>query len=269
MKKEIAVVDQASIDALRQAYPVEQGFNRIQLPRLGYESQDKFEGKGKEAKVVTEAGTFILETETSEGDKDKKKIRTKEEIGKKIEGVILFQRKQLSLYDMATEKYTSSSVYDTDDQIIPLFFEKKKIATGTPAELKAKYMHVDEKDGKKKSKLKDNRILYVLLNGELRQLSLHGSSMYSFMTYSRKTLPPAVMTEFCSEPKEKGTTEWNMMTFTAKRNLTNEEIGGVLAKVNEIKEGIVQEKAYYANQEPQEGTIEAKVQEENDGFDKN
>src|ERR1035437_9924377 len=100
MKKEVAVVDQASIEALRQAYPVEQGFNRIQLPRLGYVSQDRFEGKGKEAKVVTEAGTFVLETETSEVDKDNKKIWSKEEIGNKIEGVILFQRKQLSLYDM-------------------------------------------------------------------------------------------------------------------------------------------------------------------------
>ena len=45
---------------LGQMTPQEQGFTRIQLPRLGMYSQDKFEGKGKSAVLVKEAGMFYL-----------------------------------------------------------------------------------------------------------------------------------------------------------------------------------------------------------------
>lgn len=136
-----------------------------------------------------------------------------------MEGIILYHCYQLSYFDEDTEKYASTPVYDSQDENLPLFSDKKQIAKGTPAELKALYKFTD-KDGKEKSKLKDNRIVYVLIGEELFQLNLHGSSMYSFMKYARTANPPTVITNFASEPQKKGQIEWNMMTFKPVRNLT-------------------------------------------------
>lgn len=58
MKKEtnITVVNEQALAELKELYPVEtSNFNRILLPRLGYVSQDQYEGKGKSAKVTVEA----------------------------------------------------------------------------------------------------------------------------------------------------------------------------------------------------------------------
>jgi len=63
--KELAnVVSEETLVAMQEAYPVEQGGQRIILPRLGMISQDVTEevknaktGK-KEIKLVTEASTF-------------------------------------------------------------------------------------------------------------------------------------------------------------------------------------------------------------------
>lgn len=253
---------------LRQEYPTEMGFSRTLLPRFGLVSQDVVEGKGKQMKVITEAGTLYLERqgdeeEEIEGADGKKIIRKKwdrEELGGETEGIILFQRKQLKYYDEKTEKYTSSPVYDTEDEVIPLFLDKTEVERGTPAELKAKYPGTNA-SGKTISKLEDNRILYVLIGDEVFQLNLRGSSMYSFLTYSRKTLPPSVITKFGSEAREKGSIEWNMMTFEPVRQLTEEEAQDVLAKVGEIKAGIATEKAYYA---AQAGTTQAEGESDED-----
>ena len=241
--QEIAVLDEQALAELKDAFPVESGgFTRIQLPRIAYDAQDVMEGEGKNKKVVLEAGTFSLNKETVETDKEGKKIWGKEEIGKEIEGIILYYRYQLSLYDEATELYTSSSVFDSQDEIIPLWSDKKQIAKGTPAELKALYQFVDSKDGKTKSKLKDNRILYILYKDELHQLDLHGSSMYSFMKYAKSVTPPAVLTHFSSELQTKGKIEWNMMTFKVLRSVTPEELKDNLQKVKEIQAAIAMEK---------------------------
>lgn len=251
-KKETGVATVASEEQLAQlksAFPAEQGFTRNLFPRLGMFSQDQTEGKGKAMKVVTEAGTFFLEHETEEIDPEtKKKIWQKDEIGTDAEVIIIFQRKQLRFYDESDESYTSSSVYDTDDEVIPLWKNKAEIARGTAEELKARPEYQYEKDGKVKSKLEDNRILYVLYNGELYQMNLRGSSMYSWMSYQRKVAPPTVLTHLSSEAKEKGTIAWNQMTFEAVRQLNNEEAGDVIAKVGEIKEGIAAEKEFFATQ---------------------
>lgn len=233
-----------TIALLEDSYPVEQGASRITLPRLGMVSQDKLEGKGKAMKVVTEAGTFFVEKPTDEENDEGKKVWSHDEIGDSIEGVILFQRKQLRYYDEKTEQYTSSPVYDNDDEVLPLFCDKAEVARGTPAELKAKYEYTD-KEGKVKSKLEDNRILYVQFKGEVYQMNLRGSSMYSFLTYARKTLPPTVVTVFSSEAKEKGTIAWNMMTFTAKRKLTQAEADDVVAKITDIKHAVRMERSQF------------------------
>jgi len=233
-----------TIALLEDSYPVEQSANRITLPRLGMVSQDKVEGKGKAMKVVTEAGTFFVEKPTDEENEEGKKVWSHDEIGDSIEGVILFQRKQLRNYDEKTEQYTSSPVYDNDDEVLPLFCDKAEVGRGTPAELKAKYEYTD-KDGKVKSRLEDNRILYVEHKGEIYQMNLRGSSMYSFLTYARKVLPPTVVTVFSSEAKEKGTIAWNMMTFNAKRKLTQAEADSVVAKIGEIKNAVRAERGQF------------------------
>ncbi len=250
-KKTTALVSQPSEQALaelKSQFPQEQGFVRSLLPRLGMISQDKTEGKGKAMKVVSEAGTFFIEKQTDEKDENDKNIWEREELGNSIEATIIYQRKQLRYYNEATEQYTSSPVYDEDTDIVPLFCDKKEVARGTPADLKAMATFAFEKDGKVKSKLEDNRILYVLYEGEVYQMNLRGSSMYSYMSYGRTVSPsmPAVLTAMNSESKEKGSIAWNQMTFTKVRDLNGEEVDIVLEKVREIREAIVAEKQYYA-----------------------
>lgn len=242
------VADEKSLAMLKEQFPAEAGgFTRAILPRIGMFSQDKTEGKGKSMKVVAEAGTFYIEHQSDEEDQNGKKIWVKDEIGTELEAVIIYQRRQLSYYDGDTELYTSSPVYDTDDEVIPLFCDKKEIDRGTPAELKGREEYVYEKDGKTKSHLEENRILYVLYKEDVYQMNLRGTSMFAFMTYARKVLPPAVLTAFGSEAKEKGTISWNQMSFNKVKDLDNDEVTDVLERVSDIKSGIASEKSYFAS----------------------
>lgn len=246
------VASEEQLAILRSEFPQENGFKRNLLPRLGMFSQDVTEGKGKSMKVVSEAGTFYLERETEEVNEEGKKIWKKEELGDTVNVNIIFQRKQLKYYDEKTETYTSSAVYDSDDEVIPLFCNKAEIDKGTPAELKAREIYQYEKDGKIRSKLEDNRILYVLYEGELYQLNLRGSSMYSWMTFLRNnTSPSSLLIKLSSEAKEKGSIEWNQMTFEIVRDINGEEAGIIIDKVKEIKESINMEKEFFASQNTQ------------------
>jgi hypothetical protein len=253
MSKELTVpANEETVAALAIGFPVEEGFTRIRLPRMDYQSQDLTEGKGKTMKVVVEAGTFSTEHPTDEENPETgKKIWDTKEIGTEIEATIVFQRKQLSYYDEPTETYTSSPIYDNDDEIIPLWRNKAEIDRGTPAELKSReeYKTTTQK-GKPSSKLKDNRILYILHEGELYELSIHGTSMYAYKDYAKKCRPavPAVLTVFNSESKENGSIAWNQMTFVAKRLLSDKEAVIVLEKQTELKDAISQEKSFYAGQ---------------------
>jgi hypothetical protein len=233
--------------ALKQNFPQDPGYTRIQLPRIVFKSQDVTEevrvGGKKQIKVITEAGTFLFERETDELDDNGKKKWEQEEIGPSLEGTIIFQRKQLRMYDETTEEFTSSPIYDEDSEIIPLFCNKAEVAKGTPAELKAMYQYV--KDGKTKSKLEENRVLYVLVDGTLYQLSLRGSSMFSFLTFARKVLVPSVLVTMNSEAKEKGTIAWSQMTFTVKNQLSDKELDAVLSKIDEIKSALAEEKSHF------------------------
>lgn len=262
--KEIAVVDQDQLAVLRQNYPVEPGFTRALLPRISMVSQDKTEvtgkGKDKKVKVTDAAGTFYIERQTDETDEFGKKIWSKEELGESFNGIIVYRRKQLRYYDEGTQMYTSSPIYDEDTEIVPLFCDKKEVARGTPATLKAGYQFTDT-NGKVKSKLEENRILYVLYGDELFQLNLRGSSMWSFLAYARKVLPPSVVTTFSSEAMEKGDIEWNKMTFQVLSSLAGDEIDEVLAKIADIKQTIAEEKAYFASQQPDAEMVKA-----NDAF---
>lgn len=259
-------VSAEAMEQLRQDFPTEQGFTRILLPRLGMASQDVTEEvrnektKKKEIRVVTEAGQFFIEKQTDEEDADTGKKQWSHDEIDEPEGIILFQRKQLRMYDESTELYTSSPIYDSEDEVLPLFCDKKEVARGTPKELKALYQF--EKDGKTKSKLEDNRILYVLYEGTIYQMNLRGSSMYSYMTYARDLnkkglVPPAVLTKFSSEAKSKGTIDWNQMIFTPVRGCTKAEIADVTEKMGEIKSGIQAEKGFYAGKDIQQAEGES------------
>ncbi len=248
--QEVAISLTAEQEAeLRAEYPAEQSFTRILLPRLGMYSQDKTEGKGKAMKVVAEAGTFFTEHQSDEVDEETgKKVWDKKELGSEIDAIILFQRKQLRFYDESDKTYTSSPIYDSNDEEIPLFKNKVKIATDTPDNLKKMFPGVSKKTGKEKSNLQEDRILYVLYGQDIYQMNLHGTSMYSFLDYARKLNPLApsmVVTTMNSEPKENGSTQWNQMTFKNARRISAEEGHVVLEKVRQIKEGIAAEKAYY------------------------
>lgn len=266
-KKEVAVQDPEILAELRGAFPNDPSALRIQLPRLSMLSQDKKEesGKGKEKKikVVEAAGTFFIERQTDEVEEGTGNRKwSREEIGDSVEAIILFQRKQLRMYDEDTEQYTSSPIFDSGDEVIPLFCDRKEVARGTAAELKAKYQYKDEKDGKTKSKLEDNKILYVLIEDEVYQLNLRGSSMFSYMTFARKVSPPTVLVRLSSEEKEKGTINWNQMTFEPIRPLNNKELKSVLEKVNEIKDSVVVEKASFASVQSEREAADAKFRKE-------
>lgn len=244
------VANEEQLAILRNEFPQEEGFKTIQLPRLGMYAKDQTEGKGKSMKVIAEAGTFYIEKETEELDENKKKIWDKEELGTDIKVNIIFQRKQLKFFDEKTETYTSSTIYDNDDEVIPLFCNKAEVDRGTPAQLKARDIYEFEKDGKKMSKLEDNRILYVLYKDELYQMNLRGSSMYSWKTFLRKIPSPAAyLLELSSEGQVKGSNEWNKMTFEVVRDISGKEAGEIIEKVQEIKKGINLKNEYFAKQD--------------------
>ncbi len=241
------VASEKSLALLRQNFPTDQGFTRSFLPRLGMYSQDKTEGRGKNMKVIAEAGTFYTEVQTDEENEEGKKIWQKNELGDTIKGIIVYQRKALRYFDADTETYTSSPIYDDANDIIPLFCNKAEVARGTAAELKARPEYQYEKDGKKRSKLEDNKVLYVIYEGEMYQLTLRGSSMYSYITYVKTGNPSVCITEFSSEPMEKGQIAWNQMSFKKVRDLNQEEADMVIEKQKEIMEAIASEKQYFAS----------------------
>ncbi len=239
------VLTDEQLEVLNSNFPKEEARSSFSFPRIAYVSQDKLEGVGKNKKVTVEAGTFFLENQIDELDSNGNKIWDKKELGKTMEGIIFFQRKQLKFYDENTEKYTSSPIYDTNDETIPLFCDGARIEAGTPAELKALYEYTAE-NGKKRSKLEETRILYVLVDETVYQLNLRGSSMYSFLTYARSTQVPTVMTEMSSEAMSKGSIEWNKMTFETIRKITPDEASLIIEKQQEFNNAIELQKEFYS-----------------------
>ena len=251
-KKELAVTASNEVLAqLASSYPQEEGGRGITLPRLGMYSQDKTietgTGRNKKIEVVAAAGEFFIEHETDEVDENGKKLWKKDELGTEIEAIIFYKRHQLRLYDESTGEYTNSPVYDSKDEIVPLFKNKKEVARGTPDELKAMYMY--EKQGKRRSALEDNRILYILYKGDAYQMNLRGSSMYSLLSYEKTVQAPTVLTKMSSELCENGGITWNKMTFKDVRKLTGEEAEKVMNLQKEAAQAVVLSKASYAKKD--------------------
>jgi len=237
--------------ALNNEFPRDPGYMAVMPPRLGMYSQDKTEKVGKTIKLIQEAGVFYTEKPGDEKDEENKTIWVKDEFGEEIEGIILFQRKQLGYYDGAS--FTSSPIYDNDDEVVPLWKDRAEVDRGTPAELMARpeYAGINARTGKPQSKLEENRILYVLFRGDdeeysLYQMNLRGSSKWAFLSYVRKTTPNTVITRFSSVPKENGSIAWNQMTFEVDRIINSEELELVKHHTKEIKEGIAMVKEHFA-----------------------
>lgn len=251
-KKEITVyASPEKLATISDSFPVEQSLNRMFFPRVGLYSQDQTEetknpktGK-KEIKVITEAGTFYIENQLDTVNSETgKREWEKVEVGTEIEGIILYFRKQLKFYD--GEFYTSSPIYDTDDETIPLFKDKKEVDRGTPAELKARAIYQGKTAaGKPTSKLEENKVLYILIGDKTYQTNIRGGSRYAFDHYKKLVMPPTVLTKIISEAKENGAIKWNQMVFNAVRSITAEEAELVENQIDNIRSNVMAEKAAY------------------------
>ena len=257
MKKEIiAVASEEALAELSGDFPKESSFTRIVLPKFGMLSQDLTQtvgtGKAKKIELVQPAGAFYIEQKTGEKITRDDGTEVDEYAKTFLEDEapmvhIVYSRKMLSHYDEATETYTSSPIYDEDTEIVPLFEKKQEVARGTPAQLKAlpRFRTLSKKTGKPTSSLRDERVLYVVYNGELMQLQLHGSSLWAFVAYAKKVSPPRVLTRLGSENKVNGSIEWSPMTFVPERQITADEAAVAIEFKNALITAIKAEKSYY------------------------
>lgn len=253
------------VAALGNSFPVEEGFTSVALPRITFVSQDKTEKvKGKDGKtkvnLITAAGTFFRESQKKDDDgklvldeDTGKPIWDTDELGSEVDLDIVFQRKQLKYYDKGTGAFTSSNVYDENEEEVVLYTNRTEVKRGKPADLKKDYEFKDE-NGKVKTALEDNRVLYVLYKPEgeeqasMHQMNLRGSSMYAFMTYARQCRPnvPAVITHITSEPKKNGSNEWNQMVFEAARPISNDEAKFAAESIAELVGSIAERKSRFS-----------------------
>lgn len=250
MSKNKELVTQASeeqLAELRALYPQEDTYQKIQVPRLGMLAKDVIEeegtGKAKTMKVVNAMGEFYIEKEATNDDGEKVWLKTFVE-GDTIDVQIVYNRKQLSMWDDGQGMYTNTPIYDSNDEVLPLWEGGKEIARDTPEKLQARYPALTQK-GKPSSKLKEIKILYVIYEGETYQVNLSQSSKWEFLTYSKKTNPATVVTTIGSTEETNGTNTYRKMSFVAKSLLSTEQAAKVIEAANMIRSSIESEKAYY------------------------
>jgi hypothetical protein len=249
MKKETSVLSQEQLDILNSSYPVSDESSRLSLPRLGLLSKDITEesgsGKNKKITVLEVAGTFYTESDQGEVDEDTgKKVWTKEFIeGDTIDVIISFHRKQLRKFDSSLNKFISTPVYDTADQVLPIYLDKQIIKRGTPAELQALYPALTLK-GKPTSDLKEETILYVIFNDVLHQMNISQSSKWEFKTYSKGVNPSTVITTLGSTEETFGTNTYRKLSFKNKRMITGEEFETVNENQTLIRETVESDKRF-------------------------
>lgn len=268
-KKEVSLAPSSeTLAALRNEFPQEQNAQHISLPRLSLVSQDVTEevkaGGKKQINIITEAGTFVEESKSEDeiDPESGKAVWVKTELGTEIEGIIVFQRRQLRFYDSANEMYTSSNVYDDKDEEVILFSGGKQVAKGFVKDLQAQYPQGKTLTGRPKPLLEESKVLYVLFNDQPYQMTIRGSSMYAYLDYARTVTPPEVVTQFSSEAKENGSIKWNQMTFKAVRHLNAGEAGKVLTIMRDTKAVIAAEKSQYAERSTQEVITAEQVEKE-------
>lgn len=268
-KNEVSVVSEEELALLRESFPIIEGGKRVVLPILGMLSKDLTEesgtGKKKTIKVIEAAGTFFKNYDTGDeetGEDGKvKKIWKKDYLGEEIDVIIVFHRRQLRIFDSSLNKFISSPVYDTADQVIPLFLDGREIARGNQEQLQALYPAVSEK-GKKTSKLKEEKILYVLYENEMYQVKLTTSSKWAFQDYARKVGPATVVTKIGSIEETFGTNTYRKMTFTNKRLINASELKLIKENQTGLKETVESDRVFFLNR----ASIESKADKDFDAL---
>lgn len=252
-KNEVATLNEEQLAQLNNAYPVSTDSARKSYPRFGMLSKDITEesgtGKNKKITVIEAAGTFYTEKDEGAIDPETgKKVWTKTYLGDSVEVILPFYRKQLRLFDKSLNKFISSPIYDSADQVIPLYLDKRIIAKGTPQELRDLYPKMTEK-GKKSSKLNEETILYVLYEGELYQCNLSISSGWSFRDYRKNVNPSTVVTTLSSIEETNGSNTYRKMTFTSKRLINGaDEFDAVKDSQETLTASVEADKQYFLGQ---------------------
>lgn len=257
MAKEKEIVSQEDLAELNDSFPtVGSGAKRDVYPRIGMLSKDIVEesgsGKNKKIKILEAAGTFFINKDSGkqETGEDGKVVKVWEKEffadQNSIDVIIAFHRRQLRIFDQSLNKFISSPVYDSPEQIIPLFLDGRQIAIGNQEQLQAKYPAITEK-GKKTSKLKEEKILFVIYEGETYQMTLTTSSKWAFQDYARKVGPATVVTTIGSIEETFGTNTYSKMTFTNKRLINKEELDLVKEAQGKLKDAVESDRVYLEN----------------------
>ena len=241
MSKEIQISEGSALEALKASYPqhAEDNYVKNNLPQIRFKAKAVLDD---EDKVVTKAGTFVTVVRSEEKVDDKYEY-TENVLGADITVDVLYERYKLNYYNSGDNAYVSSPVFDNKEEVVKLFSGGKEIASGTVAELQGQYLI--EKDGKKKSELQLLKVLYVLYNGDVHEMTLSLGNGYAWRKYKQETMVPVVHTKIASKKTEHGGNKYNEMTFTAGEYLTEEEAVRNLAIVEDIRKGIAEEKAFY------------------------
>ena len=241
MSKEIQISEGSALEALRASYPqhAEDNYVKNNLPQIRFKAKAVLDDDDK---VVTKAGTFVTVVRSEEKVDDKYEY-TENVLGADITVDVLYERYKLNYYNSGDNAYVSSPVFDNKEEVVKLFSGGKEIASGTVAELQGQYLI--EKDGKKKSELQLLKVLYVLYNGDVHEMTLSLGNGYAWRKYKQETMVPVVHTKIASKKTEHGGNKYNEMTFTAGEYLTEEEAVRNLAIVEDIRKGIAEEKAFY------------------------
>ncbi len=257
-------IDPQELALLNESFPTVEGNDRVRYPRMQMLSKDITEetgtGKNKKIKVIEAAGTFYVDMKDEDtGDFEKKFLE-----GEEQEFIIVFHRKQCKYFDKSLEKFISTPIFDNDEQVIPLYLDKRVIARGTKAELQAKYPALTQK-GKPTTDLKEYKILYVLHDAVMYELHMSVTSGWAFSKYASGfkdgTSPATVVTLIGSIEETNGSNTYRKMTFKMLRDITSEEFNLVKENQQAVKESAASHAEYLLAESTKEVDEDAEMDE--------
>ena len=242
-----------ALDRLRQNYPqhVEDNYEKVVLPQIRFKAKAVLDDDDK---VVTKAGTFVKVVRSEEQNAEGKYDYNEDVIGQSLAVNVLYERYKLTYYDSADNSYVQSPVFDEKTDVTKLFQNGKEIASGTSAELQALPQFAFEEDGKKKSRLQLLKVLYVYYDGALHETTLSRGNGYGFSNWKRDLrnkegkVPAEVELKITSQKTEHGGNKYNEMVFTTGDTLSNEDLTRNADLIEEMRQSIAAEKAFYGQQ---------------------
>ena len=249
-------LSQDQIQELKLQQPIENSYQKMHFPELGMLSQDETEesgtGKAKKIEVINAAGEFFIKTkeEVIEDGKTKNVYSNKYFDGETLEGIIVYHRKMLKMWDAGNKVFITTPIFDDENEIIPLFSSGKKYTKdgmevkGNIKQLQSLFPAVSAK-GTPTSKLKQITILYVLMDDKMYQMELSASSTWLFSDYKRNNVVPAVVTSIGSLEDTQGVVVYRKCTFKSIGSISTEQFETVKQMVIDIKDFINAEKEYF------------------------